>query len=76
MNEERTWDLSILVEDTSIEGVTRAADSALSELNNVIEELRGSSREVHANQLLELIQKVERAFEKITSIAAYSHCKY
>ncbi|MHA2023837.1 MAG: hypothetical protein ACTSWQ_09270, partial [Candidatus Thorarchaeota archaeon] len=60
MDEERTWDLSILMKDTSITGVTAATDSALSELTDTVDDLKKMANEIRVDQLLKFIQTYER----------------
>ncbi|TFG28048.1 hypothetical protein EU527_17800 [Candidatus Thorarchaeota archaeon] len=76
MDEERTWDLSILVEDTSIEGVTKATDLALSDCKSAITTLQGAQKGIQAKQLVKHFKQVESIFERIGTISVYSYCKH
>ncbi|TFG26945.1 hypothetical protein EU528_13645 [Candidatus Thorarchaeota archaeon] len=76
MDEERTWDLSILVEDTSIEGLKQANGSTRTELGNELKELREASLEIDAEELLKHIHKVENTLSRLITIAAYTNCRF
>ena len=41
MDQERMWDLSGMVEDTSVQGVTKVIDKVLDEMGRLIEEVKG-----------------------------------
>lgn len=64
------------MKDTSIEGVTRAVNTALSELKDTVDNLKNASKTIRADQLLKHIQKYESIFGKIYTIGVYSYCKY
>jgi len=76
VEEERTWDLSVLMEDTSIEGVKQSADSSLIELKEVVGKLKEKSEEIDAIQMQYLIHEFERVLQRVCSIMTYSYCKY
>jgi len=76
MDEERTWDLSILVEDTSIEGVKQVYDRDLTKHRNALRELRETSTEMDVHDLLKHIQKVENSLSRLITNGAYAKCKY
>ncbi|MFX1484787.1 MAG: hypothetical protein ACFFCP_16540 [Promethearchaeota archaeon] len=76
MDEERTWDLSILVNDTSIEGVTRATDTAITSLRDAVNKLKESQEKTRPNQLAKLIQQFETGLERINTLQVYTYCKH
>ncbi|MFW9795348.1 MAG: M3 family metallopeptidase [Candidatus Thorarchaeota archaeon] len=76
MDEERTWDLSILLNDTSIEGVTRSTDAVISDLRNAVARLNESQEKIRANQLVKLIQKYETCLERFDTLLLYTYCKH
>jgi len=75
VDEERTWDLSILVDDTSIEGVKQANDAGRKELRDRMRELKEASLEIGADELLKHIKKVENALSRLIIFAAYTNCR-
>ena len=76
MDEERTWDLSILMKDPSIEGVTKATDSAISDLKDAVIKLSESQEKVQPNQLVKLIRQFEASLERVGTLQVYTYCKH
>jgi oligoendopeptidase F len=64
------------MKDSSIEGVTGAADLVLSELKKTVENLRTESIKFNAGKLLKYIQQFESSLERIGTIEVYSYCKH
>jgi len=76
VEENRTWDLSNIVKDTSIEGLTKELELSFTKVQSVIEELRENQKGIGANQLIKHLMELEDVAEEIYNIAAYSYCKY
>ncbi len=76
MSEERTWDLSSIVADTSVAGIGREIDSIISELHGLGNELKGNLSEVSAKDLADYIRRIESLNERVETEAVYSDCQY
>ncbi|MFW9888007.1 MAG: M3 family metallopeptidase [Candidatus Thorarchaeota archaeon] len=76
MEEDRTWDLSNIVKDTSIEGLTKELDLSLIKVQAKVDGLRENQKAIGANQLVNHLMELEDVAEEIYNIAAYSYCKY
>ncbi|TFG28050.1 hypothetical protein EU527_17810 [Candidatus Thorarchaeota archaeon] len=76
MEEDRKWDLSKLVKDTSIEGLTKESDLFFTKVQTKIDGLRENQKGIGAKQLANYLMEIEDTAEGIYTIAAYSYCKY
>lgn len=76
MVEERTWDLSNLVEDTSIEGLTKDTELLLTRIQSAIDRLRDNQDGIKADRLAKHIIEIEAVIEGAFNIGGYSYCKY
>ena len=75
MKEERTWDLSGLLKDTSNEGLTKNLEKSLFDVQTILDKLRESQKEISADQLVKHLNEFEDSIQGIYTIAGYSYCK-
>ena len=76
MDEERTWDLSVLLKDTSIEGLTKNLEESLAEIQAILDKLQSGKKKMSATRFVKHLREYEEALEGGYTIAGYSYCKY
>ena len=62
--------------DTSSESVTKSTDAAISNLRDVVTNLRESSERIQPNKVVKLIQQFETNLVRINTLQVYTYCKY
>lgn len=76
MDAERMWDISGIVEDPSVEGVTKELEYSLDEMKNLIETVKEKKDSISGEEIVEFIRKSESFLEKGEAAAAYAYCYY
>ena len=76
VDEERTWDLSSIMKETSIESLSNDLDTSLARIQKVLDQLQEKQDDMTASELGRKIEDLEDAVVGIYTIACYSMCKY
>ncbi len=74
VEEEQTWDLSSVMADKTIAGITHEMDSVVTALHGLGEELRKNLNGISAKDLAEFIRRVEALYERAETAEVYTFC--